>query len=401
METEKRPVAPSAPSDDSQPFRLVLAGSDHQLVAPTRLQALAARGSGIQARLCELRQRGAIAGGFLLSTCNRIEVVLETAPDAPADLARTALGGDPELPLRELAGEAAVEHLLAVACGLHSLAFGEEQILGQVRSAYRTAEEYGLLSRRLQMLRSRLLPAARDVRRSVGLDHKPRSVAAMAADAVAAAGPRIAVVGAGATGRLVLEVLQRRGVAAPLVVNRTFARAQALAQHFGGEALALREFLQARPPLDGVVFAVEGGEVLLTKARAEGLRIAVDISQPSVFAPDLNTVPGLTVLSLDELATAAAAAADSYGAQRAAGLAEVRSRARQVWSELAAGRPDLGRVVDLHVESALAELEQAFGSELSHLAAADRAMLRSLLVRAAKRNAHYHVQDLRQLVPAR
>jgi len=93
--------------------------------------------------------------------------------------------------------------------------------------------------------------------------------------------------------------------------------------------------------------------------------------------------------------------ASQYEAAKGIGLAEVRAIAQQLWCEVEAGKPNLGRVVDLHVEGALAELEQAFGSELSHLAAADREMLRCLLVRCAKRNAHFHIQDIRELVAPR
>jgi len=66
------------------------------------------------------------------------------------------LGCERSFPVRECTDAAAIAHFLGVASGLHSLVFGEEQILGQVRRAYKTAEEFGLLSRRLQMLRSRL-----------------------------------------------------------------------------------------------------------------------------------------------------------------------------------------------------------------------------------------------------
>lgn len=378
--------------------RMLLVGSDHQLVPPSQLTGLSRRSEAIQARLLELKEQGIVRGAVLLSTCNRVEALLELEQSVVHGFARVVLGCDAAFPVRSLDDAAAVEHLLAVACGLQSMAFGEEQVLGQVRQAFRTAEEFGLLSRRLHMLRSRLLSAARELRHRTGLDQRPRSVAAMAVDQVLLAGPRIAVVGAGETGRLVLEIMRRRGASQPLVVNRTPARAEALARHFGGETMALRDFLAGQPPLDAVIFAVRSAEPLLcaARARAQGLKAVADISQPSVLAADLRSVPGLQVCDLDDLARISTQQREHYAATRDTALHEVHALAAQVWQEVGHARPNLGRVVDLHVEGALAELEQAFHGRLGHLSPADREAVRSVLLRCARRNAHHHIRDLRQ-----
>ncbi|MBI5851681.1 MAG: hypothetical protein HZB39_11750 [Planctomycetes bacterium] len=385
--------------------RFLLAGSDHELVPPSRLTEISSQSARIQTRLLELRKHDAIHGALLLSTCNRVEVLVEldarldAEPDA--GFARELLGCGSSFPIRELEDADAIEHFLGVAIGLHSMVFGEEQILGQVRRAYKSAEEHGLLSRRLQMLRSRLLSTASEVRKEAGLDHRPRSVAAMAADEVMTAGPRLAVVGAGATGRLVLEVMQRRGVRDPLVVNRTLAAAEALAEHFDGRAMSLRDFTTARPALDGVVFAVHSDRPLLTRELALGLKTVVDISQPSVVEREVFGISGLRVITLDELSAVAARAIASQSATKAAGITLVSGLARQLWTELEAGRPNLGRVVDLHVEGAMAELDSAFDRELRHLPASDRDALRNVVMRTARRNAHFHIQDIRQLAGTR
>lgn len=390
-------------------MRLLLVGSDHTLEAPSRLARLCVERERVQARLLELRQCGAVRGAVLLATCNRFEVLVECDGDggnggngAPAEpSAEELFGCDPGIRLRRCADGDAVEHLLGVAAGLHSMVFGEEQILGQLRDAFRSAEEHCLLGRRLHMLRSRLLGAAREVRQRTGLCHRPPSVAGLAVEQLVAAGPRIAVVGAGATGRLLLEILQRRHAQDVLVVNRTVGRAEALARHFGGRAMSLQEFRAARPPLDAVVFALRSDRPLLTRAEAAGLRVVVDVSQPSVLAGDVREGPGPRVVSLDELAAIARPLHEEYAALKDLALAEVATLARRIGAEVAGGRPNLGRVVDLHVEGALALLDQVLGGELSHLGDADREVLRAVVVRAARRNAHFHIQDLRQLATAR
>ncbi|MCA8975655.1 MAG: hypothetical protein KDC98_13115 [Planctomycetes bacterium] len=374
-----------------------LVGSDFHLVSPSRLEQLSAHREEIQARLLELRNRQLIRGAVMVATCNRFEVLIELAEGVAPDFTRAALGVEADYPLHAHDGQAAIDHMLGVTAGLHSLAFGEEQILGQVRTAFRTAEEFGLLSRRLHMLFTRLLRAAREVRHRIGLDHRPRSVAALAVDQLAFAGPRLAVVGAGEMGRLVLEIMQRRHMPAPLIVNRTLPRAAALADHFGGTAMALHEFLAERPELDGIVFATGSSGALFAAEDAAGLAVVVDISQPSVLAPDVRAVDGLQVFNLDDFARMAAEEQAQYAAIKATGLCEVEALAGQIWRDVDAGRPNLGRVVDMHVEGAMAELEHALSGRLSHLAAADRETVREVLLRAARRNAHHHICDLRQL----
>jgi len=313
------------------------------------------------------------------------------------------LGDD--VPVHTFADEQAVDMLLCVTAGLNSMVFGEAQILGQVREAFRAAEGLGLLSRRLQMLRTRMLPAARDLRRRVGLDQRPASVASRAAEEVITAGPRLAIVGAGATGRLVLETLHRRQIPDVLVVNRSLSKAEALARHFGGRAMSLNEFQRQRPALDGVVYAVRSDRHLLDCERALGLRVVVDISQPSVLAPALreaSSAPDMPALvTLDELSARAVEQQRGYAKTREVGVVEARAVARRLWAEVTTGRPDLGRVVDLHVEGALAELELAFGSHLSHLDDPDRDCLRTLMTKTARRNAHIHIQDLKRMRIAR
>ena len=81
----------------------------------------------------------------------------------------------------------------------------------------------------------------------------------------------------------------------------------------------------------------------------------------------------------------------------AVGRAQVAAQAEGLWSQITNRGADLGRVVDLHVESALEELERALRGSLAHLGEAEQAAVRQLVLKTAKRNAHFHLKDLRQL----
>ncbi len=383
--------------------RLTLIGSDFSRVPPSRLRDLSQDSERIRTRLVELRASGRILGGFLLSTCNRVEVLLDLPSEhdslvSPDDVARTVFGDVGDLPLRQLHGQDCVRHLLSVATGLESMVLGEEQILGQLSRSFTLSEELGLMSRALHMLRTRVMAAARDLRRRTGLTRVDRSVGAVAADVLVQSGPTLMVVGAGETARLALDVLRRRGVADVWIVNRTLDKAEALARHHGGRALSLDEFLRQPPEVDGILFAVHSDRPLLTADRCpKRLRRVVDVSQPSVLDPSVRAVEDLEVVDLDALGALLADEAARLEEVAALGRSQVTAQAECIWGQVANPGADLGRVVDLHVESAQEELQRALRGPLAHLGETEQEAIRQLVLKTAKRNAHFHLKDLRQL----
>lgn len=390
-------------------------GSNHRLAAPSRLQAAVSRQEEILSQLVSLQAEGAIRGGVLLCTCNRLEVILDAEP-SPDGL--RLLDGLADVPMHQLRDEAAVIYLLRVATGLESMVRGEDQILGQLREAFKVAASHCLLSAPLRVLRTRLFEAARDIRKRTGLSQSRVSVAAIAARHLATAhgatphgatahgaraSGRLAVIGAGETGRLALETLVRCGHKDLLVVNRTYDRARALAQHFQCEAMALRDFLAARersdaPQLDGMLSAVHSQKPLLRAAHVRGVRLLIDVSMPSVLAPDVRDVPGLQVLDLDAIAGLVAAEDErrSHNLEIADDL--VQSRGRYLYRALEGGKQGLQMVINQHVDSALREWSAAVRTKLKHLCEADQEQVRQVLLRAVRRNAHLHLTDLKQLV---
>src|SRR5580704_18902544 len=100
----------------------------------------------VPARLPALRTRLRAAEILYVGTCNRVEVVYATddgsaAGDSRQDVFRILTGREPQPGeaariLRAWTGEAAVEHLLLLACGLDSAQIGEHEIAAQLRGAW-------------------------------------------------------------------------------------------------------------------------------------------------------------------------------------------------------------------------------------------------------------------------
>ena len=137
----------------------------------------------VGARLCALRERLKAAEILYVGTCNRVEVVFATedgaaARDARQDVFRTLTGREPHSGeaarlLRAWTGEAAVEHLFLLACGLDSAQTGEQEIAAQLRGAWedaRTARTSGPL---LDRLMGEALSMARRVQRLSGGERAP------------------------------------------------------------------------------------------------------------------------------------------------------------------------------------------------------------------------------------
>lgn len=384
-------------------------GSSHRLCPPSRLQTWSGQAEQIFARLLDLQQRGVIQGAVLLSTCNRIELLIDADPTQSGRGRLPTLvelaDGDCELPSHSFEDAEALRYLLRVACGLESLVRGEEQILGQLREAFKNAEKHRLLSPGLSVLRSQLIAAARETRRQTGLCKSKVSVASLAAKELLRHSRHCVVVGAGETGRLAAETLRRQGVERLLIVNRTRNRAESLARHLDAEAMGLEGFLEACAAgghgYDGALFAVQSPAPLFTAAHAQGFVGLVDVSMPGVLSPCTKT--GSTRLHLDLDGLSQLVRHEGSRRNSALQLAEelIPGKARnlhQYLQETTSGRgKQLGTVLDLHLDTALNELHSALQSKLSHLSDEDQEQLRQLVIRAAKKNAHYHLQDLRQL----
>ncbi|MCC6671845.1 MAG: NAD(P)-binding domain-containing protein [Planctomycetes bacterium] len=382
-------------------MQLFVLGADHRCASLSELGRARLLRESIEARLIDLCRNGASAGAVLIDTCNRFEVLFEIEhADAAAALrkgVRQTLG---DLPLRELRDLSAVEHLIRVTTGLESLVPGEEQILGQVTRAFRAAEEVGLSSRRLHSLGSRITAVARMLRGRKPDQRVPRSVADLAARVAREHGARVAVVGAGAMARAAAEELRRLDVEELWLVNRTVARAEALARHFGGRAQSLDEFLVDPPRVEVVILALAGRELALPHARLSHLRSVVDISQPTVLHPETRERTDLAVLDLIGLGAHAQVACQDLGRWIEDSRELAHGHARRLWIEVSGDRTDLQHLVNLHVDAAREEMEKARRNGLAQLPPEQMDAVAKLVERVARRNAHLHVKDLRHLEPA-
>src|SRR5260370_22298550 len=145
-------------------------------------------GDALGKLLGDVSRAADVAGAFVVSTCNRVEVYAEVdkfhgGVSAISELLARHAG----IPLAELTPhlyvhyeDRAIQHLLSVACGLDSMVIGESQILGQVRHSLRLAREQGTLSRALSDLGSLALRTGKRAHTETGIGRAGASLVSVA-----------------------------------------------------------------------------------------------------------------------------------------------------------------------------------------------------------------------------
>ena len=202
-----------------------------------------------------------------------------------------------------------------MASSLESLVVGEDQILGQVREAHLQSRELGLVGRLLAPLFAAAIQVGREVRTKTDLSRNPVSVVALGVRALrdefasTDEPPRVAIVGAGQTGRLAGHALRGEGWPVAIVVNRSLERAERLADELGARALTLTDFLRADERVDAIVSATSAPGLVFTAADLERLArdgrgtgprfVGIDLAMPRALEP--VHAEGFRVIDLEAL----------------------------------------------------------------------------------------------------
>lgn len=327
---------------------LVLVGLNHR-TAPVELrERLSLSGCALNMALDELigfQVEGVAASvheAVILSTCNRLEVY--TATDRANDgalLIEQFLAGLQNLNPDELRpylyikdGDDAVDHLMRVACGLDAMILGEPQILGQVTQAFEDAHKAGATGPILSHLFSQATHAGKRARTETEISRHTTSVshagALLVIDKLGAINDKnVLVVGAGEMAVLAAQALQRYGNPRLTFINRTYGRAEALAQQVGGQALAWYQLEDALSWADAVITAtgaphtvIYANEVAsILEKRTQMPLVFVDIAVPRDVEESVGDLPGVICCDIDDLQSTV----DANAAQRRAAVPAVEA----------------------------------------------------------------------------
>jgi glutamyl-tRNA reductase len=303
-------------------MKFLITGVSHKTAPVEVRERLAFREETLPAALADLRAHEGVSEAMILSTCNRVEIVVTTTdacdPQAVVDSFLAERKGicseeiEPHLFRHE--GQDAIHHIFRVAASLDSMVVGEPQILGQLKTAYAAAKNCGALCGWLEGLLSRAFGVAKRVRSETGVGQMAVSVSYAAVELArkifgSLSGKTIMIVGAGKMSELAARHLRRSGASHVFVTNRTHERAVDMAALFQGTPVEYTRFVSMLPEVDIVITSSGAPHFVLHKeemqrviaARRNKPMFLIDIAVPRNIEPTVNEIDNIFLYDIDDL----------------------------------------------------------------------------------------------------
>ncbi|MDP4198534.1 MAG: glutamyl-tRNA reductase [Bacteroidota bacterium] len=266
---------------------------------------------------------------LIVSTCNRTELyALPVSEQVSSEYLIDFLLGAKGIPHAEVGAYRdyfermsycdSILHLFRVASGTDSQIIGDQQILSQVKDAFRIATESGASGSILTKLAHAAFRAAKRVISETSLMTGAATISFAAVELSRKIyddlrSRRVLIIGAGESAELVAKHFAERGVRSLTVANRTLERATTLlanATEGEGRAIELAQLPEALSSSDIVVSATSASGFVLTKEMVQAALkkresssplVLVDIAVPRDIDPETRRLPNVFLKDIDDL----------------------------------------------------------------------------------------------------
>jgi glutamyl-tRNA reductase len=293
-------------------------GINHKTAPVALREKVAFSEDRLVAALNTLRQENGVTEVVILSTCNRTEVYWSGSASG-AELSQWLEkhhGNDLDLApsLYNHQESRAVEHAFSVASGLDSMVLGEAQILGQLKDAYRVAQETGSTGPVLNKLFQAAFSAAKRVRSETRIGANAVSLASATVSLARRVYSDLSahsalLIGAGEMNALTARHFMSAGVKRMVIANRTLERAQTLAAQINAHAVGLSDLDKELAQADIVISCTGSPTPLLSKhavetairARRRRPIFMVDMAVPRDIEAEVADLEDVYLFSIDDL----------------------------------------------------------------------------------------------------
>ncbi|EKB49192.1 glutamyl-tRNA reductase [Cecembia lonarensis] len=294
--------------------------------APVEIrEVIALDESSIHSLLVKLKDFFSITDTLILSTCNRTEVYYSHELDISTEVIKL-IGLEKGLTnvvdyidyFNVLSDDQdAIEHLFKVSVGLEAQVVGDMQIANQVKRAYQASADLDMAGPFLHRLMHTIFFTNKRVVQETAFRDGAASVSYAAVELIEELTsntfqPRVLLIGVGEIGEDVAKNMVHIPEAKVTITNRTFAKAQALADELGFDVIPFEECFEAMKSADVVVSSIMKSEPFITKALVKSMdipsyKLFVDLSVPRSIETTIEDVPGVLLYNVDNIRSKASA----------------------------------------------------------------------------------------------
>lgn len=397
-------------------MNLLLTGLNHK-TAPVSIREIVAFGlDGLPGAFQIFRAIPEIRETLILSTCNRTEIYAVTQSAHVNGLIPECLSHyhniSPDAFKNHLyvkEGREAARHLFSVASGLDSLVLGENQILSQVKTYFKAAQDAKSLGMILHRLTRASIETGKRIRHETAIGENPGSVGEAALDlAETVFGSlkerKVLVLGAGEMGRLVFETLATSGVSNPTIVSRHLQNAKEFAERIHGTASSFDDLDSGLESADIVITAAGGSLPVLTREKLEAVMhkrraaplFIIDIAVPRNVEESAGTLENLYLYNVDDLEGVVQSARGPLQKEiaKAEAILEEELSKFDMWLKSLEVTPTIRALTDKVEEIKAGELEKIL-SKFPHLNERERAAVETLAHTLANKILHQPLVQLK------
>ncbi|MBQ3969066.1 MAG: glutamyl-tRNA reductase, partial [Clostridia bacterium] len=254
----------------------------------------------------------------VLSTCNRTEIYYtDDRNDDIIDALARHTGLTPSFLLKYVmvyCGDKAVKHLFRVACGIDSMIVGEDEILGQTKTAYSIAKEENAVGYETNVVFQAAVACAKRIKTETLMSKTSVSAATLAANEAAKISDHVSVLVIGASGKIGMSTLKNllsfKNVTVKATLRRNMAKKKEL-EELGVSIVDYNERYNYIADSDCIISATSSPHYTVTACdlqknlKDSRQRLFIDLAVPPDIDGSAASLNGVKLMNIDYFETLA------------------------------------------------------------------------------------------------
>ena len=311
---------------------------------------------------------------FGLSTCNRTEFFFIANDEQIDEIFHSIkhamdINQIPDSHFYFFNNDDAFIHMCKVACGIDSQVVGEQEIFGQFKSAYKTADDLGLIKSRLRLYIDKTLEISKKIRTSTKIGINPLSVSGLALNLVKRIfekpeNQKVLIVGGGEMAKLIIETLYKSGIRDISAINRSI-KVMNITDTFNVIPMPLSSSHKALEDADIIIASATTTVPIIGKGAVESAlqirknkpMLFIDLAVPRNIESEIKLLEQVYLFSIDDIEKITK---DNFGER----LAEAEKASNMIVNEVELAQKEISnKLRRASMRNELQELLESFSNE--------------------------------------